>query len=256
MLKKRIAGTITVKNGWAVQSVGYRRYFPLGRPEIIAENLDHWGVDEIIIHCIDRSHKQAGPDFALLRRLGQMGLGTPVIYGGGIRTVEDGVEVIKSGADRLCVDALLHDAPHVVGELARRLGSQAIIGAMPMAMEHGQPQWLDYRNGHQSTPGDALLSLFEDRQISELLLIDWKNEGKPAGFDFDLIRNFQLADIPLIAFGGLSDARTIQCALEMPLVAAVAIGNFLNYRELAVQRLKEELVGIPLRQPEYSEQGL
>ncbi len=256
VLKKRIVGTITVKNGWAVQSIGYRRYLPLGRPEIIAENFDRWGADEIIVICIDRSSKQAGPDFELIRRLGKMGLATPVIYGGGIRTVEDGVEVIKSGADRLCVDALLHDAPPVVTELSRQLGSQAIVGAMPMATERGQRLWLNYRTGKQSVPGPALLDLFSDRLISEVLLIDWKNEGKPAGFDFELIHSFQPTNIPLIVFGGLSDARTLEGVLSIQQVSAAAIGNFLSYREHAIQRLKEQLVGLPLRQSDYSLQGL
>ena len=49
MLKKRIIGSITVLNGWAVQSIGYSQYLPLGRPSVIAENLDRWGADEILI---------------------------------------------------------------------------------------------------------------------------------------------------------------------------------------------------------------
>ena len=55
MLKKRIIGSIAVLNGWAVQSISYNRYLPLGRPEVIAQNLDRWGADEILIQCIDRS---------------------------------------------------------------------------------------------------------------------------------------------------------------------------------------------------------
>ena len=52
MLKKRLAGLITVLDGWAVQSIGYKKYLPLGRPEIIAENLERWGVDEILVLSI------------------------------------------------------------------------------------------------------------------------------------------------------------------------------------------------------------
>ena len=58
MLKKRLIGVITVKDDWAVQSIGYKSYLPLGKPKIIAENLDRWGVDEIICLSIDRSIKK------------------------------------------------------------------------------------------------------------------------------------------------------------------------------------------------------
>lgn len=55
MLKKRLVGVITVRRGWAVQSFGYRRWLPLGKAEVLAQNLDRWGVDEIFVQAIDRS---------------------------------------------------------------------------------------------------------------------------------------------------------------------------------------------------------
>ena len=107
MLKKRLIGVVTVKNGWAVQSFGYQKYLPLGKPECLVENLDRWGTDEILVQVIDRSLTERGPDFELLEKLGRLGLGTPLIYGGGIRNVEEGMKVIQSGALYLQVAALI-----------------------------------------------------------------------------------------------------------------------------------------------------
>lgn len=42
MLRKRLLGTVLVREGWAVQSFGYRRWLPLGKPECLVQNLDHW----------------------------------------------------------------------------------------------------------------------------------------------------------------------------------------------------------------------
>ena len=98
MLKKRLIGVVTVRQGWAVQSFGYQRYLPLGRPEVIIENLDRWGADEILVHCIDRSQNQSGPDFTLIKRIGDLGLSTPLIYGGGIRHLEDALQIVRLGA--------------------------------------------------------------------------------------------------------------------------------------------------------------
>ena len=56
-LKKRIIGSIIIKNGWAVQSFSYKKWLPLGRPENIALNLERWGVDEICIISIDQKDK-------------------------------------------------------------------------------------------------------------------------------------------------------------------------------------------------------
>jgi cyclase len=38
MLRKRLVGMVTVRDGWAVQSIGYARYLPLGRPAVMVEN--------------------------------------------------------------------------------------------------------------------------------------------------------------------------------------------------------------------------
>ncbi len=249
MLKKRIVGVITVKNGWAVQSFGYRRHLPLGRPEILAENLDRWGADEIILQCIDRSTHQLGPDFALLGRVAKMGLGTPIIFSGGISTVEEGVLVIQSGADRLCIDALLSDAPEVVQELSVRLGAQALIAALPLSMESGQLCWFNYRRRTHSSLDAKVVALMREKVVSEALIIDWKNEGHDSCFDFELLKHFPLNDVPLIAFGGLSDESVLHGVLDFRQVAAAAIGNFLNYREHSVGTIKHQLRSLPLRHP-------
>src|SRR6266700_5571715 len=131
MLKTRLVGIITVKDGWAVQSFRYERYLPRGRPEVLAENLDRWGADEILLQCIDRSTGGLGPDLELLDRVAAGGLSTPLIYSGGIRSVEDAVAAVRAGADRVCVDALLHDGIAVASRLGGPLGAQAIIAALP-----------------------------------------------------------------------------------------------------------------------------
>ena len=94
MIRKRLVGVVTVRDGWAVQSFGYRRYLPLGRPEVLVENLDRWGADEIVLQCIDRTRGNAGPDLALLERVSRRGLATPLIYGGGIRNAADAIAVL------------------------------------------------------------------------------------------------------------------------------------------------------------------
>jgi cyclase len=254
MLKKRLIGMVTVKNGWAVQSFAYRRYLPLGKPECLVENLDRWGADEILVQVIDRSLSDCGPDYELLEKIARLGLGTPLIYGGGIRTVEEGVRVIQSGADRLLIDALLHDDISVVFGLGNRLGAQAIIASMPMATGVEGPEWLNYRYRSKATAPmkEALAKTIEQGVVSEVLLTDWRHEGTPHGFDDAMIDLFPYKKLSLIAFGGISSAGQMQALLSRPNVAAVAVGNFLNYREHAIQQLKMSIASATLRPPTYA----
>jgi cyclase len=255
MLKKRLVGVITVRGGWAVQSFGYRRWLPLGRPEVLAQNLDRWGVDEILVQAVDRSASRAGPDFELLDRLGRIGLSSPLIYGGGIASVSDAARVVQSAADRVVVDALMHDDAEEVRRISGHLGAQAVIGALPLAVHEGALRWLDHRTGRECELRPAIVELFRLGIASEALVIDWRHEGSAGAFDERLLESFPVPEVPLIAFGGLSEARQIRSVLGSARVAAAAIGNFLNYSEHAVQRYRQQLAGVPVRPATFSSAG-
>lgn len=247
MLKKRLVGVITVKDGWAVQSFGYRRHLPLGHPEQLAENLDRWGTDEILVLCIDRTRRALGPDLALVRRLGGLGLSTPLAYGGGLRTVEEAGAIIQAGAERVCVDALLRTNAGVVRGISALIGAQAVIGALPLACGARGLELLDYVSGRSQPLVAGDLRLFDERTVSEALIIDWRNEGSPGAFDMALVERFPAIDLPLIVFGGISEAAQLERLFELDRVAAAGIGNFLSYREHAVQRLKRQTGGDRIR---------
>jgi imidazole glycerol-phosphate synthase subunit HisF len=251
MLKKRLVGVVTVKNGLAVQSFGYRRYLPLGKPECLVENFDRWGADEILVQVIDRSIADLGPDFGLIKRLGALGLETPLIYSGGIRSVSDGIKLIQLGADRIVVDALLHGDLVSVRGLAERLGAQAVIASLPLSWGENGLEWFDYLS-HSSMPvSDKVLSLISSGITSEVLITDWQHEGMPNGFEQKLVEEFPLKDVLIIAFGGLSMHEQMRKLLQITSVTALAVGNFLSYREHAIQEYKVTLTGMPLRLATY-----
>ncbi len=252
MLKKRLVGVVTVRNGWAVQSFGYQRYLPLGRPEFIVENLDRWGVDEILVQLIDRSTYALGPDLTLMDRLARLGLGTPLIYGGGIRSVDDGVKVVQRGADRITVDSLICTDLSEVRRLSDRLGAQAVIASLPLSATDAGLMHRDYRKRIDRPWSAHLSGALTDGFVSEALVTDWCHEGNPAGFDERIVDMFSCLDVSVIAFGGISTVQQMQSLLTRPKVAAVAVGNFLSYREHAVQQYRNVLASAALRTSSYN----
>lgn len=252
MLKKRIIGVVTVKDGWCVQSFGYGRYLPLGKPENLIENLDRWGADEILLQVIDRSKTHMGPDFKLLEKVGGLGLGTPLIYAGGVSTVEEGVQAIQLGADRLVVDAVLHDQLSVVSGLSQKLGAQAIIIGMPLSLVNEELCWLDYRNNRNITVNPDVFKLAVSGIASELLVIDSKNEGYPMSFNQEILKKLPAHQLSLILFGGISEADQVAKLMRANQnVTAVAIGNFLSYKEHAIQIIKANVAGQSFRPAFY-----
>jgi cyclase len=249
MLKKRLIGVVTVKDGWAVQSFGYRRHLPLGKPEVLVQNLDRWGIDEILVQCIDRSTAEQGPDLEVLGRISKLGIATPLIYAGGIRRREDAVKVVSHGADRIMVDAMLLDSPQYLEGVARDLGTQAVIAHLPARMASYGVMALDHRDRSERPLARWLARPLE--WISELMVSDWQNEGSPGRFDERLLDIARHIDKPLLCFGGISEAAQVQRVLAHPQVVAAGVGNFLSYREHAVQLLKQQLGNSAVRAPLY-----
>jgi cyclase len=252
MLKKRLIGVVTVRQGWAVQSFNYSRYLPLGKPEVLVENLDRWGADEILIQCIDRSLTQAGPDFNLLNRLSSLGLSTPLIYAGGIRHVADAIKVVSLGADRISVDSILWDAPQSIEIISRELGTQALIGNMPVCEKDGSLFWKNYRSNVQIPLTAEILATLPLDWISEVMLTDWIHEGVAGSFDQVIPTLFPQNDKPLIVFGGLSEFDQYKALFSQANVVAVGVGNTLNYKEHAVQQIKQRMAGLPIRSAHYA----
>jgi cyclase len=240
MIKKRLIGVVTVKSGYAVQSFSYKHYLPLGKVNCLIENLDRWGVDEIFIQCIDRSLTELGPDFTLLNQISSMGISTPLTYAGGIRNSNDAINVIKSGADRVCVDSLISKNKNVVWEIGRKIGAQALILAIPAKVVDRKLAWYDYHEKTYREIEEIDLQL-NKHNFSEILLIDHSNEGILNSFNSDLVKFFPFKDVDLIAFGGISEPAQIIDLSKHENCVAIAIGNSLNYRELAIAGIRRKL---------------
>lgn len=252
MFKKRFIGVITVKGGLAVQSIAFEKYLPIGDPVILAENLDRWGVDEILILSIDRTSKNLGPDLNLLKKLNSKGLSTPLTYGGGINCLNHAIAVIKLGAERICIDSLLRHNPDAVREISRHIGAQAIIASLPMCMQGAELNWYNYLQKTHGLITSSVKDLFEGGYLSEALVIDYLNDGSFGNFNLDILTNLSLPKIPIVAFGGLTKIEKVGEILNMQNTIGFGVGNSLLYTEHAVQKFRERLAQNCLRAAQYT----
>jgi cyclase len=252
MIKKRIVGVVTIKDNWVVQSFGYKKYLPIGRPECVIENLDRWGADEILVQVIDRSISEKGPDFELLSRIAKLGLSTPLVYAGGIRDIEDAINVIKHGADRLVVDSMFRNNLENIHQLGTFLGSQAIIASLPVCIENNEIKLFNYETGKSEKINQKQLDIISNKNlISEILIINKNGEGYPDTFDVNILNISSNESLSFIVFGGIKSKKLINLLLNHKNISAVAIGNFLNYKEHSIQSIKSINQPKYIRYPEY-----
>ena len=239
MLKKRIIGNIIVKDNIAVQSFSYRYYLPIGKPVIVLENLDNWGVDEIAITVIDREDN--GPDLKLLEKINKYKITTPLIYGGGIKTKDEANEVISLGVERIMLDSIIYEYPDNLPEIYNELGSQALLLSLPIISEEKGIFFYNYKK-REKLKDLNINKILDEKFFSEIVLIDVNGEGGYLGFD-KLILNYmkELTSIPFITFGGITTTRDIKNCLGDEAISAVMIGNSLNYKENKIYHLKKNI---------------
>ena len=246
MLRQRLLAAVTVKAGRAVQSMGYKRYLPLGDVACVVENLDRWGADGIVVLSIDQQLE--GPDLKLLKRLSQLQLSTPLTYGGGIRTAAEALAAVQSGAERLVIDRALGESSEHIAAMAAAVGRQALIASIPLRRDpDGAVQHWEYWQQASHSLNAWLQSSQWQRHVSEVLAIDVTADGSLKGPDPSLWPALKQLGLPLLAYGGFSQADQIESILKQPGVAAAVIGNALNYQEDSIRMLKDQLSGLPLR---------
>ena len=229
---KRLIGVITVKDDWAVQSIGYKNYLPLGRPEVIAENYDRWNLDEILVVDIDRSRHGLGPNFDLLSKVTAKRISTPLCYMGGIRDSSDALQLINSGADRIAVDSLFRKDPDKIYEISDAIGRQAVIRVQPLLKVKNNLYLYDHLS--KCAIDEIKIDEFikHSSSFSELMIVDVQNEGTLNSFSRDLFLPFEGQKLQVICFGGITSHSQIKELFSKENVSAVAIGNSLSYREI------------------------
>jgi cyclase len=240
MLKKRIVACVVVKDGIVIQSIGFKRYLPVGDLGITLKFLDKWGIDEIIILDIDAQR----PDFEHVKEVSNQCC-VPLSVGGGIRSVEDMVKLISLGADKIVINTLALSTPQNITQGADVLGKQCIVVSMDVKKVNHEIYEVFGNHGRTPTGKDpvAWAREVEDLGAGEIFLTSIDQDGSKQGFDLDLISKVSdSVSIPVIACGGAGLPTHFLDLLKNTRVAAVAAANFFHFTEHSVTTLKAFLL--------------
>lgn len=239
MLKKRIVATLVVKNGIVVQSRNFKRYMPVGKPEIAVEFLDDWGVDEIILLDISATRDGRVPDYAMVRTVSAR-CHVPLTVGGGITSIEHILELMHCGADKISFNQVALNQPALIKDAAKLFGDQCIVVSIDALHVDGNYRVYDYLHRKVHTaPVDELARQMQDRGAGEILINSVDRDGAQCGFDLDLINAVCSAvTVPVICCGGAGTPHHFTEVLEGTEVSAVSAANFFHFTEHSVTTTK------------------
>jgi cyclase len=233
-----------VAAGRVVKGVRFQGLRDVGDPVKLGSAYSDAGADELVFLDVKATLEERATLVALVAQIAER-LAIPFTVGGGVRSSEDGEELLAAGADKVAVNSAALERPELVTELASRLGSQAVVVAIDA--EHGLVR---SRAGTTETGRTAVdwACEVEGRGAGEILLTSIDTDGTRAGYDLELTAAVSEAvGLPVIASGGAGNAQHIAAALDVAQAALLA--SILHEDPDRLTSLRDELrqLGVPVR---------
>ena len=246
----RVIARLDIKPPNLVKGVHLEGLRKIGNPSHFAEKYYYEGADEISYQDIVASLYGRNSIQPLITSTATKAF-IPLTVGGGIRTVQDASDLIRSGADKICINTAAVTNPSLIDAIARTHGSQAVVVGIE-AKRHGDG-WLamsDYGREHTNLDAITWAETAAQAGAGEILLTSIDQEGTLKGFDLDLVETLRShVDIPIVAHGGLGDPYDAVRARKAG-ADAVATAAAIHTGSTTIREIKEclDLSGIEVRQ--------
>ena len=113
MLKTRVIPTLLWKDFGLVKGIGFDSWRRVGTvlPAIKVYNTRE--VDELILVDITATSEDREPDYESVAEFSAECF-VPLTVGGGIRTLEHITQLLRAGADKVCINTASYDTPELV----------------------------------------------------------------------------------------------------------------------------------------------
>jgi len=252
VLLRRVIPCLDVDKGRVVKGVEFVDIRDAGDPVELAARYEAEGADEIVFLDITATHEGRNLMIDVARRVAEE-VFIPFTVGGGIRTVEDMRQILKTGADKIFINSAAVRTPELISEGADRFGVQCIVVAIDAKRRAGDSGWEVYLDGGRTPTGKDAIAWAEEAQqrgAGEILLTSMDADGTRDGYDLELTR--RIADavpIPVIASGGAGTLEHVYQAVTDGGAEAALVASLVHYGIHTIAEMKAYLAerGVPVR---------
>jgi cyclase len=233
-----------VAAGRVVKGVRFEGLRDVGDPVELGSAYSDAGADELVFLDVKATLEERRSLVELVGRVADE-LAIPFTVGGGVRGLADAAALLERGADKVSVNSAALARPELIGELARRLGSQAVVVAIDAAGGDVYTRAGTVATGRRAAEWAREA---QERGAGEILLTSIDADGTREGYDMPLTRDVAAAvSIPVIASGGAGSAAHVAEALTVAQAALLASILHENPARLASLRAELRAQGVPLR---------
>jgi len=254
MLTKRIIACLDVDSGRVVKGTQFVNLRDAGDPAELARAHAESGADEVVLLDISATHEGRGTLIDTVKRAARE-LFIPFTVGGGIRRLEDAEAIFDAGADKVSINSAAIKDPELIGRIASRFGSQAVIVAIDARSSANDGSYDVFIAGGRTSAGRKAVEWAreaEEHGAGEILLTSMDRDGTGAGFDCKLTSAVSSAvQIPVIASGGAGNSQHFIDVFASGKADAALAASIFHFAVQDIRELKTLLQsnGIPMRLP-------
>lgn len=234
MLKKRVIFTLLYENGYFVLSRNFRLQ-KIGDLNWLTKNYNFknvsFHIDELIILDISRGHRNFEEFKKMLEKITAECF-VPITAGGGIKTITQARELLRSGADKVVINSSLFECQDFVNELSYEFGQQCLVGSIDLKRASDGEHYIFINNGARkiSVPAKNKFLEFSNELVGEFYLNSMDQDGTGQGLDMEILSLIPAElKTPIILAGGVGHSDHILRGLSDERVNAISTANLLNF---------------------------
>ena len=210
--KIRIIPKLEIKGTNVIKGIRMEGLRVVGTPEEFSKKYYLDGADEILfIDTVASLYGRNNLNELVTKTAERIKL--PLCVGGGIRSLNDAITILRDGADKVSINTQAFKEKNLITLFAKSFGSQSVVVSI-QAKRVGDKKWeAYYNNGRERTEKDVLEWSKEvvDKGAGEILLTSIDQDGTRAGPDYSLVEAVvKNTSVPLVVWGGINSVEDIE----------------------------------------------
>lgn len=245
MLAKRIIPCLDVKDGRVVKGVNFLNLRDAGDPVELGTRYSEEGADELVFLDITATIRSRKTIVELVEKVAE-NVFIPFTVGGGITSIEQMDELLRSGAEKCSVNTAAVSNSNILTEGSERFGAQCVVLATDARRRTDvEGKWIvTVKAGTEPTDIDVVewAQKGEEMGAGEILLTSMDADGTQAGYDNELNKAVSDAvDIPVIASGGAGTLEHLYDAIVTGDADAVLMASITHFETVSITEMKQYL---------------